>query len=157
QGSVFEVWLPLPDAEPAPTPAMPEVPPPCPRGLRVLVVDDVTVNRLVLRAMLEPAGHRVTEAADGQAALDILASAALPPDVVLMDALMPGLDGLETTRRIRALPGPASRLRILAVTAGAMPDQIAACLEAGMDGHVAKPVDRRALLATLAEREPAHA
>ncbi|MBP0444771.1 response regulator [Roseomonas sp. SSH11] len=155
KGSIFEVWLPLPEAEAAPLPAPPDAPAPAPAapGRRVLVVDDVTVNRLVLRAMLEPAGYQVTEARDGQAALDALGGPGPLPDVVLMDAMMPGMDGMEATRRIRALPGPASRLRILAVTAGAMPEQVAACLNAGMDGHVMKPVDRRGLLATLAARD----
>ncbi|WP_458095059.1 response regulator [Roseomonas sp. WA12] len=155
KGSVFEAWLPLPDTVP---PALPAAPEPAPRAcqpaacLHVLVVDDVAVNRLVLRAMLEMAGHAVTEASDGQSALDTIA--ATRPDIILMDVLMPGMDGLEATRRIRALPGPVARTRILAVTAGAMPDQIAACLDAGMDGSVTKPVDRRALLATLEAREP---
>ncbi len=157
KGSLFEVWLPLPEAEMAPEAPHPPAPIPCPTGLHVLVVDDVTVNRLVLRAILEPAGHRVSEAADGQAALDLLGAPGPLPDLVLMDVLMPGLDGLEATRRIRALPGPAARLRILAVTASAMPDQIAECLRAGMDGHLTKPVDRRVLLEAVAEREPAHA
>jgi signal transduction histidine kinase/ActR/RegA family two-component response regulator len=151
KGSVFEAWLPLPDAEAPALPATAEPEPRCATRLRVLVVDDVAVNRLVLRAILEGAGHRVIEAEDGSAALARL-SAGEPPDVVLMDVLMPGMDGLETTRRIRALPGPASRVRILAVSAGAMPEQVAACREAGMDGHMNKPVDRRDLLATLAER-----
>ena len=154
QGSVFEAWLPLPEAA-LPTPAAPaKAPPPPASTLRVLVVDDVAVNRLVLRAMLEAAGHGVTEARDGQDALQALSGPGPLPDLVLMDVLMPGMDGMEATRRIRALPGPASRLRILAVTAGAMPDQIAACLAAGMDGHLTKPVDRQALLAALLAREP---
>ncbi|MBP0444770.1 response regulator [Roseomonas sp. SSH11] len=155
RGSIFEVWLPLPDAEPPASPA--EAPAPGSASLQVLVVDDVAVNRLVLRGLLQGAGHRVTEAEDGQAALGILTGAPSLPDAVLMDVLMPGMDGLEATRRIRALPGPASRLRILAVTAGAMPEQIAACLEAGMNGHLVKPVDRQVLLAALARREHARA
>ncbi len=154
KGSLFEVWLPLPEAEMVAEAPHPPAPIPCPTGLHVLVVDDVTVNRLVLRAILEPAGHRVSEAADGQGALDLLEASGPLPDLVLMDVLMPGLDGLEATRRIRALPGPAARLRILAVTASAMPDQIAECLRAGMDGHLNKPVDRRVLLASLPGAEP---
>ncbi|WP_052401441.1 hybrid sensor histidine kinase/response regulator [Muricoccus aerilatus] len=160
RGSVFEAWLPLPDAEPPEAPAVAEATPAAagipPRGMTVLVVDDIAVNRLVLRAMLERAGHRVLEAADGAAALAIVAdpSEAGLPEVVLMDVLMPGMDGLEATRRIRALPGKAARLRILAVTAGAMTDEVAACLAAGMDGHVTKPVERAVLLAALSGPPP---
>jgi CheY-like chemotaxis protein len=64
------------------------------------------------------------------------------------------MDGLETTRRIRGLPGPVARIRILAVTASVVPEQVAACREAGMDGYLEKPVDRQKLLAALAERTP---
>ncbi|MBI0537840.1 response regulator [Roseomonas sp. KE2513] len=159
RGSVFEAWLPLPDAEPpqavAPVEAAP-VAAGTPPGITVLVVDDIEVNRLVLRAMLERAGHRVLEAADGAAALQAVANPgeAGLPEVVLMDVLMPGMDGLEATRRIRALPGEAARLRILAVTAGALTDEVAACMAAGMDGHVTKPVERAVLLAALPEPPP---
>jgi CheY-like chemotaxis protein len=78
-------------------------------------------------------------------------------DVVLRDVQMPVMDGLEATRRIRALPGTRGRIPILAVTASALPEQIAACHEAGMDGHLAKPIDRESLLAVvgrLAAGEP---
>ncbi|MCR0981885.1 hybrid sensor histidine kinase/response regulator [Roseomonas populi] len=150
KGSVFEVWLPLADAAPPP-PACPEPSRtvPAPTSRRVLVVDDVAVNRLVLRIMLERAGCSVAEAESGEAALERLEDPGPLPDVVLMDVLMPGMGGLEAARRIRSLHGPAGRLRILAVTAGAMPEQVAACLAAGMDGHVTKPVERAALLAAL--------
>ncbi|MFC7735471.1 ATP-binding protein [Roseomonas sp. GCM10028921] len=158
KGSTFEAWLPLPDAAmpPASNPsgAAPRPARPRAKGLRVLVVDDVAVNRLVLRAMLEPAGHRVTEAEDGAAALGALAGPGPLPDVVLMDVQMPGMDGKETTRRIRALPGPAAGLRVLGITADAMPEGIADCMQAGMDGHVAKPVDWRTLLDKLEEGTP---
>ena len=180
RGSLFEACLPLPDAEP-PAPAIaasipssipgsiagsvtgtrpPAAPEPSP-GLTVLVTDDIAVNRLVLRAMLERAGHRVIEAADGAAALEAVANpgASGPPEVVLMDVLMPNMDGLEATRRIRALPGETGRLPILAVTAGALTDELAGCLAAGMDGHVTKPVERTVLLAALSSvpRRPARA
>jgi len=166
RGSVFEVWLPLPDAPAPPQPPAAAQPGAAvagepARGMTVLVVDDITVNRLVLRAMLERAGHRVIEAADGAAALEAVANPgeAGRPQVVLMDVLMPGMDGLEATRRIRALPGEVGRLRILAVTAGALTDEVAACMAAGMDAHVTKPVERAVLLAALsgAPRQPAWA
>ena len=62
---------------------------------------------------------------------------------------MPGMDGLEATRRIRALEGPGRRIPIIALTADALRDQIEQCLAAGMDGHLAKPLDRAALLAAV--------
>jgi signal transduction histidine kinase/CheY-like chemotaxis protein len=157
RGSVFEAWLPLPECEPPPPVAAPEPGLICPTSLHVLIVDDVAVNRLILRVMLERAGHRVEEVSSGHAALAVLAGEGPLPDLVLMDVLMPGMDGLETTRRVRALPGPAARLRILAISASAMPDQIAACLAAGMNGHIPKPVERQVLLAALATTEQAHA
>ena len=155
RGSVFEAHLPLAAVPPPPARAEARRAGPHPR-LRVLVVDDMAVNRLVLRSMLQAAGHAVTEAADGAACLALLETEPLP-DLVLMDVLMPGLDGLETTRRIRAMPGAAATLRIVAVTAGVMPEQRAACLQAGMDGVLHKPVDRAALAGLLATAAPAHA
>ena len=119
------------------------------RLLSVLVVDDVKANRDVAQAMLETAGHRVTLAADGHAAIAALTREAF--DVVLMDIHMPGPDGLETTRRIRALPGPAATVPVVALTASVQAEQVEACRAAGMDGHLDKPLDRQKLLAVLAE------
>ncbi|MDP3416086.1 ATP-binding protein [Falsiroseomonas sp.] len=118
-------------------------------ALRILVVDDVAANRFVAAALLEPAGHQVTGAASGQEALDLLAQGELP-DLVLMDEHMPGLTGSATMRRIRALPGRAATLPVLALTADALPEQVQAMLEAGFDGHLSKPVERLALLAAVA-------
>ncbi|MBL6458300.1 response regulator [Belnapia sp. T6] len=138
QGNRFTLLLPAPAAE-APEPG---------RSLRLLVVDDASPDRNLARALLEPAGHRVEEAADGMSALAALQSDPLP-DAVLMDVEMRPLDGLAATRMIRAMDGPAARLPVIAITAGAAGDR-AACLAAGMDGHLAKPVGRAALLAELA-------
>jgi CheY-like chemotaxis protein/HPt (histidine-containing phosphotransfer) domain-containing protein len=117
------------------------------RAFRVLVADDVAANRMVARAMLVAAGHRVDSAADGAEALSAVEREAY--DVVLMDVQMPVMDGLEAARRIRALDGARGRTPILAVTASALPDQVAACREAGMDGHLPKPIDRESLLAAV--------
>ncbi len=120
------------------------------RGLRVLVADDVPANLAVMRALLESAGHNVTCVGGGDDAVEAVAASPDPPfDAVLMDVMMPGLDGREATKRIRALPGPAGRVPVVAVTAGAFPEDIAACRAAGMDAHLAKPVERSALLAAL--------
>jgi signal transduction histidine kinase/CheY-like chemotaxis protein len=118
------------------------------RSLRILVADDVAANRMVARAMLVGAGHRVDSAADGAEALAAVQREAY--DVVLMDVQMPVMDGLEATRRIRALDTARRRVPVLAVTASALPEQVAACHAAGMDGHLAKPIDRESLLAAVA-------
>jgi diguanylate cyclase (GGDEF)-like protein len=110
------------------------------RALRILAADDVSANRLLLRATLEAVGHKVTLVADGASAVEAVAADPGGFDAVLMDVQMPGMDGLEATRRIRALPGHGGRLPILAVTAGAFREDIEACHEAGMDGHVEKPI-----------------
>lgn len=112
--------------------------------LDVLVVDDVLANRQIARAMLEGAGHRVSLAEDGATAL--LALSRNRYDVVLMDLQMPQMDGFETTRRIRALPPPACDVPVIALTASALPEQVEAARNAGMDAHLAKPLDRNALL-----------
>jgi CheY-like chemotaxis protein len=157
-GSRFTLELPLSavDAVPAsndldnalaaPQPIEPACPP---AGLRFLVVDDVALNRKTARALLEHAGHVVDVAENGRAALAALSNEPLP-DIILMDQSMPGLDGNTTARYIRTLPGPAGRLPILAVTANALPEDIEASLAAGMDGHIAKPIELKLLLAAAA-------
>ncbi|MDO9499994.1 response regulator, partial [Falsiroseomonas sp.] len=121
------------------------------RRLRILAADDVAANRLLLRATLEAVGHSVELVADGAAAVEAVSREAAGFDAVLMDVQMPGMDGLEATRRIRALPGPMGRVPILAVTAGAFREDIAACHEAGMDGHVEKPIRVATLEKALAQ------
>ncbi|MFT4251276.1 MAG: ATP-binding protein [Caulobacter sp.] len=117
-------------------------------GARMLVVDDHPVNRRVIRLFLEPFGCELVEVENGQEALDAVAAHGF--DIVLMDVNMPVMDGLEATRRLRADPRWA-RLPIVALTADVMQTQIRTCLEAGMDAHVAKPIDMRNLLSVLAQ------
>lgn len=151
RGALFWVELPLPLAE-APedeAPGQPMLQAP----LRVLVVDDVMANRMVARAMLASAGHSVELAASGAAALEAIAAQDF--DAVLMDLQMPGMDGLEATRRIRALPRPRGTVPVFALTASALPEQVEQCRDAGMDGHLAKPIERGALLALLDGVRPA--
>lgn len=145
-GSCFTLTLPLPAvaASAVSLSARRELPP----RLRILVVDDVALNRMTARALLQHAGHIVDEASDGQAALAALARGPLP-DVVLMDQSMPGMDGNTAARHIRVMPGPAGRLPILAVTANALREDIEASLDAGMDGHVTKPIELKTLLDTI--------
>jgi CheY-like chemotaxis protein len=120
----------------------------------VLVVDDVAANRPVARAMLEAAGHRVELASDGAEAM--AAVERRDYNAVLMDVQMPAMDGLEATRRIRALPGARGRVPSITLPASALPGQVAARRAAGMDGHLAKPIDRAALNTALSlMRRPA--
>ncbi|HEY1086500.1 MAG TPA: response regulator, partial [Archangium sp.] len=117
-----------------------------PAGLRVLVVDDNAINRLVAQRLLGHGGCAVEVAADGFAAIEVLGQQRF--DVVLMDVHMPGFDGLQVTRRIRASKqNPA--LRIIGVSASAETDDVRSCREAGMDDFLAKPMTRDRLFETL--------
>ena len=159
EGATFTVELPLQAAAAAPATA-PEAfratqPPP---GLDILVVDDHPVNQKVAQLLLEKAGHRVAIARDGEEALERTRDQAF--DVVLMDMQMPVMDGLEATRRIRAqeLERQKHRARIIAMTASAMDSDRDACLAAGMDAFVAKPINGRELgraLSAFADPRPA--
>ena len=112
---------------------------------RVLVVEDNKTNQLIARKMLQALGCEVAVANDGLAGVEIFQ--AEPFDVVLMDWHMPGMDGLEATRVIRAWEAEQARARtpIVALTANAMEGDDAACIQAGMDGYLAKPVNVAAL------------
>jgi len=110
------------------------------RGVRVLVVDDVDINRELIEIGLGEAGHTVISAGSGEAALTVLKTGEAP-DVILMDVQMPGMDALAATRAIRTLPGPAGRVPVIGVSANVLPEQVAACMAAGMTNHLAKPVD----------------
>jgi len=153
-GALFRVEIPLATVEGAEAIPASTTPGRTPSGtpgrpLRVLVVDDVAANRALARTMLAAAGHAVELAEDGETAVAAVASGDF--DVVLMDVEMPGIGGLEAARRIRALPAPRGRVPIMALTAAALPEQVAACREAGMDGHLAKPIRPAELLGRLAE------
>ncbi|MCC6234703.1 MAG: response regulator [Verrucomicrobiales bacterium] len=110
------------------------------RSLNVLVVEDNAVNQKLALRRMEKLGHRVTLASDGQAALDRLAVQSF--DLVLMDIQMPIMDGMTATASIRASEKTSgAHVPIIATTAHAMPGDREACLKAGMDGYVAKPLD----------------
>lgn len=134
----------------APVPLSPPPTAPWPSGrLRLLGVDDSPANLSVLRALLSNTGFTLETVTDGPAALEALTAAAAsgqPFDAVLMDVVMPGMDGLECTRRIRALPGALGQVPVIPVTASSFPEDIAACHAAGMTGHVPKPVERVGLM-----------
>jgi signal transduction histidine kinase/ActR/RegA family two-component response regulator len=122
---------------PAAAPALPETAAQ-PPGLRILLAEDNATNRFVATRMLERLGHDVQSVVDGQAAVE--AVKADDHDLVLMDMMMPEMDGLTATRVIRAMDGPKSRIPIIGLTANAMEADAEACREAGMDGFVTKPV-----------------
>ena len=115
-------------------------------GARILVVEDDEINRLVIGELLAAVGLRPDTATDGRAALDMARER--PYDLVLMDVSMPEMDGLESTREIRRLPG-WGRIPILALTANAFAEDRAQCLAAGMDDFMSKPVEPQILYATL--------
>jgi PAS domain S-box-containing protein len=112
----------------------------------VLIVDDNLANRSVLRAMLSPLGFDITEAVNGLEALDRVAAAR--PRLVLMDLVMPLLDGFEATRRLRCLPGH-EKLVIVAVSASAFEHNRSDSLAVGCDDFLSKPVQLEALLECL--------
>ncbi|MFP4262924.1 MAG: ATP-binding protein [Halomonas sp.] len=109
-----------------------------PRGGRVLVVEDNPVNQRVALAMLERLGCRAELAESGEAALAWVVKERF--DLIFMDIQMPGMDGLEVTRRLRARPGWSSRVPVVAMTAGGPEGEQARCLAAGMNGYLAKPL-----------------
>ncbi len=111
-------------------------------GLRVLLVEDNATNRLIAGRMLEALGAEVSLAEDG---VQGVAMAREGFDLILMDIQMPGMDGVEATQRIRALPAPIGTAPILAMTANAMAHQQAGYVAAGMDGAIAKPLSPAAL------------
>ncbi len=122
------------------------------QGARILLVEDNELNRVVAEAMVRRLGGEPLLAASGPEALSMLRTQ--PVDAVLMDIQMPGMDGLETTRRIRALPAPMGQVPVIAMTAHAMAGDRERSLAAGMNDHVTKPIDRVALGEVLAQWLP---
>jgi PAS domain S-box-containing protein len=118
-------------------------------GLRILAAEDNQTNQLVLRTLLAQSNVDLTFVENGADA--VKAAATEDFDMILMDVQMPVMDGMAATRAIRAMEGPRSQVPIVAVTADAMPEQVAKCMAAGMDTHVAKPLSPRRLFAVLHE------
>jgi CheY-like chemotaxis protein len=115
--------------------------------LRILLAEDNTVNQQLALLLLESMGYRADVVSNGVEAVEALNR--LPYDLVLMDVQMPEMDGLEATRRIRA-DGPSPQPRIVAMTANAMQGDREACLTAGMDDYLAKPIRPEQLAAAIA-------
>ncbi len=152
EGSTFRFDLTLRAGEAGAEPPAEPSPVAVPRGLRVLLVEDNATNRLVITRMLERMGVCVTGVGEGAAAVAALREASF--DLVFMDVMMPGMDGLQTTREIRALGETAGgrvagRVPIIGLSAAAMRADEEAALAAGMDGFTAKPVRSAALAAAI--------
>jgi two-component system cell cycle response regulator DivK len=113
----------------------------------VLVVEDNRLNMKLVRDVLQHAGYEVLEAATGEEGVEVALGAR--PDLVLMDLQLPGIDGTEALRRIKRGAGDAA-MPVVAVTASAMPSDREAAVRAGFDGFLEKPIDVRALPATVA-------
>ncbi|WP_346764265.1 ATP-binding protein [Caulobacter sp. SLTY] len=142
EGAVFTLNLVLPAAEAPATAQAPQA-----VQARVMVVDDHAVNRQAIALVLAPLGIAPATAASAEEALERLALE--PFDVVLMDVYMPDMDGREATRQLRAMKGPNQHTPVIAITASATARDWEACLAAGMNGHVAKPIEPSQLYAAL--------
>jgi CheY-like chemotaxis protein len=139
-GTTFSFWLPVGIAD--------EVnaicePPQTNTRRRVLVVEDNPINCVVIRRLVERLGHEVDLVTDGDSAVQRVQDSLC--DLVLMDVNMPGLDGLEATRRIRKLMGPSANIPVLALTASSLADDREACMQAGMNDYLSKPISLDAL------------
>jgi signal transduction histidine kinase len=118
-------------------------------GKTILIVDDMEINRDIVTAMLEETGATILEAEDGQIAVEMFEKQETI-DVILMDVQMPRMDGLTATRTIRDIGTPrALSVPIIAMTANAMREDVEACLAAGMNSHIGKPIDWDTLLYRL--------
>jgi len=112
-------------------------------GARILVVEDNPLNLKLVRDVLGAAGYEVVAATSGEEGLQMATEC--PPDLVLMDLQLPGIDGAETMRRLRA--GPVTdEVPVIAVTAFAMAEDEANATRAGFDGYIEKPISVRALV-----------
>lgn len=139
KGSLFRIVLPLADgvAAPSANETRREPDPPV-RALHVLIADDNAINRRLLTALLQGAGHTVVIAMNGRKAVEAVAHESV--DIVLMDVQMPVMDGIQATNHIRALPPPRCDVPIIALTADALHGAAERYLDAGMDGYLSKPL-----------------
>ncbi|MBQ9634483.1 MAG: response regulator, partial [Schwartzia sp.] len=121
-------------------------------GKKLLLVDDLDVNREIAKMLLMGAGFEVDTAENGKEAVDkVAASQPGEYSAVLMDIQMPIMNGYEATKAIRALGGEIARIPILAMTASAFSEDVAKAKSEGMDGHIAKPIDIPQMIQTLTE------
>ena len=154
QGSTFTVILPLEpvkESHPARAEANLLSTETSLEGRKVLLAEDNPINMEIAVELLNLQGVQVTQAWNGREALDQFASSAPGTfDLILMDMQMPEMDGCEAAEHIRRLPRPdAKTVPIIAVTANAFAEDIAATTQAGMDAHISKPIDFRILCQTM--------
>ena len=116
-------------------------------GERILIVDDNATNLKLVAYLMKASGYQVDTALDAEAALEAIGANC--PDLILMDIQLPGIDGLELTRRLKATPA-TREIVIVAVTAYAMKGDQDKALAAGCDDYITKPIDTRALPETIA-------
>jgi len=134
---------------PSDAPALPEAAKSSlPQRGRILLAEDNDINAMVAVSLLESAGYAVRRVGNGEDAVEAVKASAF--DLVLMDMQMPGMDGLEASRLIRGLPEPAAQTAIVAMTANAMREHHEACLAAGMNEFVSKPINPDTLLSMVA-------
>jgi CheY-like chemotaxis protein len=115
---------------------------------RILVVDDNPTNLKLVSDVLEFDGYQILKAVDAESAREIIKL--VPPDLILMDVALPGMDGLTLTRRLKASP-ETSGIRIVALTAFAMKGDDQKARDAGCDGYITKPIDTRKLATLVSE------
>jgi len=144
-GSTFTVRLPALAAPAAPAPRAAAAAPSNGASRRILVVEDNTDAREMLRHLLNVAGHEVHEAADGPGGLE--AALRLHPDIALVDVGLPGFDGYQLARGVRGSAGPS--IYLVALTGYGQPDDRRRAMDAGFDAHLVKPVNPDALLAAI--------
>jgi CheY-like chemotaxis protein len=128
-------------------------------GKRILLAEDVEINREIVLTILEPLGLKVVEAEDGQKAFDLFCANPGGFDLIFMDIHMPGMDGYESAGLIRTFEKEQEeqenqnptrkRIPIIAMTANVFKEDVERCLAAGMDSHIGKPLDFDAVMATL--------
>ena len=119
---------------------------------KVLIAEDNAINQRVVAIMLSKLGYSADVATEGAVVLEMLAKQHY--DLILMDCQMPGMDGFEATKAIRALPSDISQIPIIAVTANALPGQREKCLATGMNDYISKPIQTGLLAATLQKYLP---
>jgi CheY-like chemotaxis protein len=125
-------------------------------GRRILLAEDVEINREIVEALLEPTQLRMDFAENGRDAVRMFSEAPDKYDMIFMDVQMPEMDGYEATRRIRALDVPNARtIPIIAMTANVFREDVERCLEAGMNSHLGKPVEFNDMIESLRAYLPA--
>ena len=155
EGSTFVITIPfeIAEAPKAEKPGASAGPAPSIRGLRLLLAEDNELNAEIAQTLLADAGAEVTVVNDGKAALELFeGSPAGTFDAILMDIMMPVMDGLAATRAIRAMQRPdAKTIPILAMTANAFREDAEKCLAAGMNAHLAKPLEMDKVIAAIVQ------